>query len=166
MTDRRNVLENLKTWTAEGLTVNGEDDRLNFQKFYDSNPEFKEAWLERIRKGGADQEAYATSRENPEVLDRVRAMKERMDTKRVPNPTHASAAITNFVASKSSAAENTKRTLDAKTRLLIALFKHLAATYEHLGDDPLTRSRRSTLTRFAARRRSASTETMSASLAE
>ena len=60
MTDRRNVLENLKTWTAEGLTVNGEDDRQNFQKFYDSNPEFKEAWLERIRKGGADQEYVFT----------------------------------------------------------------------------------------------------------
>jgi len=137
MTDRRDVLNNLKTWTAEGLTVNGDDDRQNFQKFYDSNPEFKEAWLERIRRGGADQEAYAVSRENPDVLDRVRLMKERMDSKRVPNPTHASVAITNFVASKSSAAENTKRTLDDKTRLLVALFKHLAAAYHDLGDDPL-----------------------------
>ena len=117
--------------------MNGEDDRQNFQKFYDSNPEFKEAWLERIRKGGADQEARARSLENPEVLDRVRAMKERMDSKRVPNPTRASAAITNFVASKSSAAENTKRTLDDKTRLLVALFKHLAVAYPGLDDDPL-----------------------------
>ena len=137
MTDRRDVLNNLKTWTAEGLTVNGEDDRQNFQKFYDSNPEFKEAWLERIRRGGADQEAYAVSRENPDVLDRVQLMKERMDSKRAPNPTRASVAITNFVASKNSAAENTKRTLDDKTRLLVALFKHLAVAYPALGDDPL-----------------------------
>ena len=136
MTDRRDVLNNLKKWTAEGLTVNGEDDRHNFQKFYDSNPEFKEAWLERIRKGGADREAYAMSRENPEVLDRARIMKERMDSKRVPNPTRAAAAIVKFVESKGSALENTKRTLDDKTRLLVALFKHLAATYPDLGDDP------------------------------
>jgi hypothetical protein len=27
MTDRRDVLNNLKAWTAEGLTVNGEDNR-------------------------------------------------------------------------------------------------------------------------------------------
>jgi integrase len=137
MTERRDLLINIRTWTAEGLTVNGEDDQQNFQKFYDRNPEFKEAWLERIRKGGEAREAYAMSRENSEVLDRMRAMNKRMDSQRVQNPTRASDAISNFVSSKSSAAENTKRTLDDKTRLLVTLLKHLAVAYPDLGDDPL-----------------------------
>jgi integrase len=137
MADRRDVLINIKTWTAGGVTVNDEDDQRRFEKFCAANPDFKDAWLERIREGEGARATYALSRENPAVLDRMRQMKEQLDSKHVPNPTRASASIANYVESKGSAAENTKRTLDDKRRMLTAMFKCLAATYSELGDDPM-----------------------------
>ena len=108
----------------------------SFQQFYNDNPDFKAALLDRVRRGEAAQEAYALSRESPEVLERMQAMRNAIGAKQVPNPTRASAAIDNFAESKGSAAENTKRTLDDKRRLLDALFKYLASTYPDLGADP------------------------------
>ncbi len=43
MTDRRDILNQIKRWTVNGVTVNGAEDQERFQKFYNENPEFKQA---------------------------------------------------------------------------------------------------------------------------
>jgi hypothetical protein len=38
MTDRRDILNQIKQWTVNGVTVDGAEDQERFQKFYNDNP--------------------------------------------------------------------------------------------------------------------------------
>lgn len=80
MTDRNDILNQLKTWSVGDIRVAGEEDQARFQKFYDENPEFKEAILERFSERQARQaledELEWRRRQDPGVLKRMRQMHE------------------------------------------------------------------------------------------
>ncbi len=150
MTDRDDILANIRTWTAAGVTVNGPEDQALFQKFYDENPEFKQAILdgarERQAKEELERELEWRRRQDPGVLERMRLMKEVVDARlnrqptteaaSVANPKRMSEAVEAFVRSKTSSAGNSERTLQDKKRLLLGLCDHLGKALPELTTDP------------------------------
>lgn len=152
MSEKRGLLDALgvtikEAWSIDGVVrIDSLEDQQNYQLFLEKNPDFREAMLERVRARQEDRDAYNLSKERPEVVERMRMIREIIDAPRPANEPAASASVASpmrmaqaidaFVESKSNSTENNSRTLQDKRRLLRALCVHLAAQFAGLGADP------------------------------
>ena len=149
MTDRQDLLNSIRQWTVNGVTVDGDDDQRRFQQFYNDNPDFRQAFHDSLRERAAaddaEREAQWRLRQDPALLDRMDQMRNLIASSkttavdvaaRATNPLRMSAAIDAFVKSKTSTAANSERTLQDKKRLLLNLCDYIGKSFPQLTDDP------------------------------
>lgn len=135
------VLLQIRKWEIPGvIKIDGPEDQENFQKFCNDNPEFREAWLERVRRTDAKLGRQDPLREHPAVLDRIRQMTAIIDSVRcdanVANRKRMSEALQLFASHMDASARNSPKTVMDKLRVLKALCAHIHANHPDLTVDP------------------------------